>query len=172
MGKTKIPDPAPPAAGRIWLMKSEPDVFSFDDLLAAPRRTTAWDGVRNHEVRNAMRDLMCPGDRVLFYHSNAAPPGVAGLAEIAGAARPDPTQFDPADDHHDPKSDPANPTWLMIDVRATAPLPRFVPLSDLKACPALAEMALFKRTRLSVSFVTPEEYEAVLELAGVGKPAF
>ena len=157
-------DSAVPAP-RYWLMKSEPDVFGFDDLLAAPRRTTHWDGVRNHQARNYMRDDMRVGDLVLFYHSNAEPTGVAGIAEVVRAAYPDHTAFDPEDPHFDPKSDPAAPTWLMVDVRARERFARVVPLAELRAAPGLERMLVLQRgNRLSVTPVTAGEWEVVTAL--------
>ena len=159
------PGAVAPASARHWLMKSEPAVFSFDDLLAAPDRTTAWDGVRNYQARNFMRDGMRVGDLVLFYHSNAEPAGVAGIAEVARAAYPDPTAFDPAHPHHDPKSRPEAPTWLMVDVRAVERFPALVSLDELRATPALAGMELLRRgSRLSVQPVTPEQFAVVYAL--------
>ena len=153
---------------RYWLMKSEPNAFSFDDLLAAKGRRTHWDGIRNYQARNFMRDEMRTGDRVLFYHSNAKPPGVVGVAEVVKNAYPDPTQFDPASDYHDPKSDPEDPRWLMVDIRAVRELPRLVELDELKSRPELAEMAVVQRgQRLSIQPVTPEEWAVVLELGGL-----
>jgi predicted RNA-binding protein with PUA-like domain len=157
---------------RFWLMKSEPDVFGFDDLLAAPGRTTSWEGVRNYQARNFMRDEMAVGDRVLYYHSNAEPAGVAGIAEVARAAYPDPTAFDPASAYHDPKSDPADPVWLMVDVRAVEGFPRVVTLAELRAEPALAEMVALRRgNRLSVTPVTAAEWKAVCRLGRAGRAA-
>jgi predicted RNA-binding protein with PUA-like domain len=156
-----------PPERRYWLLKSEPDVFSFDDLLAAPGRTTGWDGVRNYQARNYMRDEMRVGDGVLFYHSNAELAGVAGLAEVAGAAYPDPTAFDPAHDGYDPRSRPDAPAWLQVDVRAVAALPRFVPLAAMRAEPALAGMVVLRRgNRLSVTPVAAAEWAAVCRLGG------
>jgi predicted RNA-binding protein with PUA-like domain len=150
------------------LLKSEPDVFSFADLLASKGRRTMWDGVRNYQARNFMRDEMAVGDGVLFYHSNAKPPGVAGLAEIASEAYPDPTQFDPKDSHHDPKSDPEDPRWLLVDVVGVEELPEFVPLEALKADPALDEMVVTQRgSRLSVQPVTRSEWLRVRKLGGL-----
>ncbi len=149
-------------------MKSEPDVFSFDDLLAAPDRTTCWDGVRNYQARNFMRDAMRVGDLALFYHSNADPAGVAGIAQVVRAAYPDHTAFDPRDPHHDPRSRPEAPTWLMVDVRAVEALPRFVSLAALRAEPALAAMALLRpANRLSITPVTPEEWAVIRRLGGL-----
>jgi len=152
---------------RYWLLKSEPGSFSFEDLWAAKGRRTPWDGVRNYQARNLLRDELRPGDGVLFYHSNADPTGVAGLAEVASEPRPDPTQFDPADDHFDPQARPEDPRWWLVDVRAVQRLPRTVPLAELKAEPGLAAMAVCQRgSRLSVQPVTPAEWRLVQRLAG------
>jgi len=160
-----------PAASdrRYWLMKSEPSVFSFDDLWNAPGRTTSWEGVRNFQARNFMRDGMQVGDGVLFYHSSADVVGVAGLAEVARAAYPDPSAFDVDDPHHDPKSRPDAPTWLMVDVRAVEPFSRVVSLDTLRATPGLADMQVLRRgNRLSITPVTPEEWALVAALGRAG----
>ena len=158
----------PARATRYWLLKSEPDCFSFDDLLAAPAQTTCWDGVRNYQARNFMRDDMAVGDGVLYYHSSAEPAGVAGLAEVARAAYPDHTAFDPAEDHYDPKSTRDAPTWMMVDVRAVQPLARFVTIDELRATPGLEHLQVLKRgNRLSVTPVTAAEWEIVRRLGGV-----
>ncbi len=147
---------------RFWLIKSEPAVFSFDDLWAAPGRTTGWDGVRNYQARNFMRDDMRVGDGVLFYHSNGEPAAVAGLAEVAGAAYPDPTAFDAGHAHFDPKSRPESPTWMMVDVRAVERFARPLSLAELRAIPELAGMELLRKgSRLSVQPVRPAEWAAV-----------
>ena len=149
-------------------MKSEPEVFSFSDLLAAPEQTTGWEGVRNYQARNFLRDDMRVGDLVLFYHSNAAPPGVAGIARVVRGAYPDPTQFDPTSEYFDAGSAPREPRWLTVDVAAVAAARRFVSIADLKAHPELAAMAVVQRgPRLSVQPVTPEEFRIVLGLAGL-----
>ena len=150
-----------------WLMKSEPETFGIDDLAARPNRTEPWDGVRNYQARNMLRDGMRAGDQVLFYHSNCALPGIVGLAEIAGAARPDPTAFDPQSRYFDPKSDPENPRWYLVDVRYLRHLRRIIPLTELKehAAGALADMPLVRRgNRLSVMPVTPEQWACILSL--------
>jgi len=153
---------------RLWLMKSEPEAFSFDDLWAARGRTTFWDGVRNFRARNFLRDEMRVGDGVLFYHSSAEPPGVAGIAEVASAAAPDPTQFDAAHPHHDPESPRDAPRWFGVEVRAVERLPRFVPLAALRAETALAQMQVLQRgNRLSITPVTEKEWSAVRRLAGL-----
>jgi predicted RNA-binding protein with PUA-like domain len=147
---------------RYWLIKSEPDVFSFGDLWAAPKRTTCWDGVRNYQARNFMRDDMKVGDLVLFYHSNAEPPAVAGVAEVVREAYPDHTAFDAADPHYDPKSRPDAPTWVMVDVRARERFARPVTLAELRAAPRLTGMALLQKgSRLSVQPVRADEWKVV-----------
>ena len=160
---------SPDSRRRFWLVKSEPDCFSFDDLLHAPGRTTGWDGVRNYQARNFMRDDMAPGDGVLYYHSNAAPPAIAGIAEVARAAYPDPTQFDPASEYFDPKASPDAPVWMQVDIRAVAPLARPLALDELRAVPALRGMELLRKgSRLSVQPVTADEWAAVIDLGGQG----
>lgn len=148
-----------------WLLKSEPDSFSFDALLAAAGRTTAWDGVRNYQARNYMRDSMRPGDGVLFYHSNASPAGVAGLAEVASPARSDPTALDAMHAGYDPKSRPDAPTWVAVDVRAVDRFPAIVTLAELRADPACATLQVLRRgNRLSVTPVSEVEWNAVCRL--------
>ena len=147
---------------RHWLMKSEPDVFSIDHL--AERGVAGWDGVRNYQARNFMKDMRV-GDKVLFYHSNALPPGVAGLAEVAKTAYPDPTQFDRKDVHYDPKATTDRPIWFQVDVRFARKMPRLLSLDELRGVPALADMPLFKRSRLSVQPVSPEQYRIIVALA-------
>jgi len=164
-----VPGGAAMTAGRrAWLVKSEPDAFSFDDLWNAPGRTTPWDGVRNYQARNYLRDATRVGDVVLFYHSNADPPGVAGLAEVASTAYPDPTQFDPASAYYDAGSSRDAPRWWLVDVRATARLPRPVTLPELRADPELAalDLPLLRRAnRLSVMPLPLAAVERVLALA-------
>jgi predicted RNA-binding protein with PUA-like domain len=158
-------------SGRAWLLKSEPGVFSFEDLWRAPRRTTVWSGVRNYQARNLLRDELRPGDGVLFYHSSSDPTGVAGLAEVVRGGYPDPTQFDPRDPGHDPASRPEAPRWFAVDVRACARLPRFVPLAELRAERSLSEMELLRRgSRLSVQPVREAEWRRVLALGGLDPP--
>ena len=148
-----------------WLIKSEPGTFSFDDLLAAPDRTTAWEGVRNYQSRNFMRDDMRAGDPVLFYHSSTRIPGVVGIAEVASAPYPDPTQFDPKSDYHDAKATQETPRWFTVDIKAVETLPRTVTLQELKNDERLTDMRLVQRgNRLSVMPVTKEEFEAVVKL--------
>jgi predicted RNA-binding protein with PUA-like domain len=152
-----------------WLMKSEPDEASIDDLAAAPRQTLPWTGVRNYQARNFMRDAMRPGDGVLFYHSSCPQPGVAGLARIVGRLQPDTTQFDPASPYHDPKATPEKPRWLQIDVQLERKT-RLLPLAEMRSAPELATMTVLQRgSRLSITPVTPAEWDAVL--ARLDRPA-
>lgn len=153
-----------PRPKQYWLIKSEPDVYSIDDL--ARDRQTCWDGVRNYQARNFMRDQMQPGDLCLYYHSNAKPPGIAGLARICKAGYPDHTAFDQNDPHYDPKSDPENPTWYMVDVEFVEKFPELIPLDTLKNDPKLTDMLVVQRgQRLSVQPVEKKHFERVLKLA-------
>ena len=150
---------------RYWLMKTEPEEFGIDDLARRPRKTEPWDGVRNYQARNMMRDEMKKGDRVFIYHSNCETPGIVGIATVAREGYPDPTAFDPEDKHYDPKSDPANPRWYLVDVEFARKLRRTIPLTELKAQAALEGMALVRRgNRLSVMPVSEREWEYVLSL--------
>lgn len=156
-------------ARQYWLVKSEPETFSFDDLLAAPGRTTHWDGVRNFAARNHLR-AMKKGDRVLFYHSSAKPTAVVGVAEVAREAYPDPTALDKKDPHFDPKSKADDPTWFMVDIKAVEAFKRPVSLDEIKKVKELSKMALIRLGRLSVQPVTPEEFETITRLgSGTGK---
>jgi predicted RNA-binding protein with PUA-like domain len=155
-------------AVRYWLLKSEPDVFSFDDLLRAPRRTTVWGGVRNYQARNYLRDELQVGDGVLFYHSSTDPSGVAGVARVVRAGYPDPTQFDADDPGHDAGSKHEAPRWFAVNVRAEQELAELVSLERLRAEPRLAGMGVLRRgNRLSVQPVTPAEWKLVLALGGL-----
>lgn len=150
---------------RLWLVKSEPDVFSFADLQAAPKQTTSWDSVRNTGARNFLRDGMKRGDLVFYYHSNADPSAIVGICEVVREGYPDHTAFDPSHEYYDAESRKETPTWFMVDVKAVEPLPTPVTLPEIKANPRLAEMALLKVSRLSVVPVTPEEWEIVLAMS-------
>ncbi|OGW64910.1 MAG: EVE domain-containing protein [Nitrospirae bacterium RIFCSPLOWO2_02_FULL_62_14] len=153
-------------AHRYWLMKSEPSAFSIQDLRKTRNQTTSWDGVRNFQARNFMR-AMKSGDRVLFYHSNADPPAVAGIAEVVKEAYPDDTAFDPKDIHYDPKSTPARPLWDVVDIKLVRIFPVPIPLDRLREVPKLKRMELLRKgSRLSVQPVRPEEWAVVLKLAG------
>ncbi|WP_440225177.1 EVE domain-containing protein [Dokdonella sp. MW10] len=149
---------------RYWLMKSEPEEFSIDAL--AKVKVEPWSGVRNYQARNFMRDGMRVGDGILFYHSNCPEPGVVGLAEVASLAHPDPTQFDPRSDYHDPASRPEEPRWLLVDVRFKRKLARTITLDELKAqADELGDFALIRRgNRLSVLPVTRAQWDFILAL--------
>lgn len=152
---------------RFWLLKSEPDSFSYDDLLAAPHQTTFWSGVRNYQARNFMRDDMKHGDGVLFYHSGANPAEIVGTAEIVREGYPDFTAWDASDDHYDPKSTEQNPIWYMVDVRADKRLTEFLDLPRLRHVRELENMELLRKgSRLSVQPVRAKEWETVLRLGG------
>ena len=142
--------PRAPGERRYWLVKSEPSTFSWDDLLAAKNRTTNWDGIRNFAARNFMRDGMKLGDQVLFYHSSVIPQAIVGVCEVVREAYPEPN----------------DPDWCMVDLRAVGPLARPVTLAELKAKPELAQMALLRIGRLSVTPVTPKEWEVIQKMAG------
>ena len=145
-----------------WLMKSEPDTFSFQDLKNRPKKREPWDGVRNYQARNFMRDAMSVGDGVLFYHSNTKPPGIVGLAEVASQAYPDPTAFDKQSKYYDEKSDPNNPRWFLVDVVYKKDFKHQVSLEAMKAMPELAEMkVLQKGNRLSITPVSEQEFKAI-----------
>lgn len=147
-----------------WLMKSEPDVFGIDDLARRPAQTEHWDGVRNYQARNFMRQMK-QGDRVFFYHSNARPPGIVGIAEVAREAYPDFTAWNPESHYFDPKSTPDNPRWFMVDVRFVRKFQHTITLDELRANPALADMPLVRRgNRLSVMPVTAEQWERILNM--------
>ena len=151
-----------------WLVKSEPDAFSYADLEAAKDSTTCWDGVRNYQARNTMRDDIKVGDLVLYYHSNTKPPGVVGVAKVVREGYPDHTQFDPKDSHFDPKAREDDPRWFMVDIQAVAALPEPVSIDALKAEPSLSEMAVCQRgQRLSVQPVRAAEFRKVLKMGGL-----
>ena len=158
--------PRPPGGRRCWLLKSEPSVFSIGDLAKAKGRTTRWEGVRNYQARNLLRDEVKPGDLALFWHSSATPSGAAGICEVVREAYPDPTQFDPESEFHDPGSPREAPRWLCVDVRLVRAFPRVVPLEEIRARPDLAGMDVLRRgNRLSVQRVKPAEFDAVVAMA-------
>ena len=147
-----------------WLMKSEPDAFSIDDL--ERKGQEAWDGVRNYQARNFMRDGMRVGDKVFFYHSNCAEPGIVGIAEVATDAYPDPSQFDPKSDYFDGGSTRDNPRWMLVEVKFVKKFKRTITLDELKQQDALAEMALVRKgNRLSVMPVSDGDWKYILKLA-------
>ncbi|MDF0664610.1 MAG: EVE domain-containing protein [Nitrospira sp.] len=146
-------------------MKSEPSTFSIDDLMRSPHQTTCWDGVRNYQARNFMRS-MAVGDRVLFYHSNADPPAVVGIAEVVKTAYPDPTQFNKKDKHYDPRSKPSTPRWDMVDIKYIRRFTRSVTLDELRSETTLKTMVLLRKgSRLSVQPVTPLEWRHIIKSA-------
>ena len=150
-----------------WLMKSEPDVFGIDHLAAMPKKTDHWDGVRNYQARNMMRDDMKKGDLVFFYHSNCDTPGIVGIMTVVREGYPDHTAFDPDEKYHDPKSDPNNPRWYMVDVRYKRKLKRTINLQELKtyADGPLKDMPLVRKgNRLSIMPVTADQWEFILSL--------
>lgn len=151
---------------KYWLMKTEPEVFSIDDLAARPGKKEHWDGVRNYQARNFMRDEMRKGDRVLFYHSRNEPIGVAGVAEISREASPDPSALDSGSKYYDPKASPDRNPWVMVEVRLVERFPAVVTRQVLAEAPGLESMLVMKRgMRLSIQPVKPEEYEIVIALA-------
>jgi predicted RNA-binding protein with PUA-like domain len=152
-----------------WLMKSEPETFSLDDLKSSPKKTTKWDGIRNYQARNMMRDDMKKGDKVFFYHSNCKVPAIVGVAEIASSeAYPDVTQFDPTDGHYDPTSKPDDPRWLLVDVRYKRHLRREISLNELKErSKELGDFSLTRKgNRLSILPVTEAQWTYILGLEG------
>ncbi|RYD30815.1 MAG: EVE domain-containing protein [Verrucomicrobiaceae bacterium] len=151
-----------------WLIKSEPDVFGIDHLEKAKQEP--WSGVRNYQARNSMWKDMKPGDLALFYHSNAKPPGVAGIAKVAGDAYPDPTQFDKKSEYYDPKATPENPRWWLRDFEYVSTFKEMLTLEAMKADPVLSEMAVCQKgTRLSITPVEALHYKRAVKLAGATK---
>ncbi len=148
-----------------WLVKSESSVFSIDDLEKAENGTTYWDGVRNYQARNYLRDQMKIGDKVLFYHSNSEPNAVVGVCEVVKEGYPDFTQFDAANKHYDPKADPKNPTWYMVDVKFVKKFKKAVTLEEIKENPKLQNMKLVQRgNRLSVMPIAKEEFDEIVKM--------
>lgn len=149
-----------------WLMKSEPSCFSIDDLMRAPQQTYYWDGVRNYQARNFMRDSMQIGDQVFFYHSNCKPPGIVGIAEVACSPYPDFTAFDPEHKHYDPASTPEKPRWVMVDVHFVEKFPTIIALDTLKQYHELSHMrVLQKGNRLSILPVEQSEWNFIIQIA-------
>lgn len=150
---------------KYWLMKSEPDVFGIDHLAKLPRKTDHWDGIRNYQVRNMMRDEMKKGDMAFFYHSNCKEPGIVGIMKVVKEAYPDHTAFEPASKYYDPKSDPQNPRWLMVDMQLVRKFARNISLNELKTYKSLADMVVLRRgNRLSVTPVTKRHWDFILKL--------
>ena len=151
-----------------WLFKSEPITFSFDHLLACPAKTTGWDGVRNYQARNRLRDDIKVGDKILFYHSSTEPLAIAGIAEVVEAGHADPTAFDPKSHYYDPKSDPDSPTWFQVKIRAVRAIDPPLSLTTLRETPELKGMELLQKgSRLSVQTVTPAQWKTIMKLAGI-----
>lgn len=156
---------------RYWLMKSEPDAFSWDQLVATGDEGEPWDGIRNYQARNFMRDDMRVGDLVLFYHSNFKPPHVAGIAEVSALNEPDELQFQPDSSYYDPKSKPEAPRWTCVRIRAVKALPQIVTLADMKAAPALSDMLVNQKgMRLSIQPVDEAHFLEVLRMGGATLP--
>ena len=150
-----------------WLMKSEPNAFSIDDLEKMPQQTEHWDGVRNYQARNMMRDQMKVGDQVFFYHSNCETPGIVGLMEVVRESYPDHTAFDPQSKYFDPKSSPEKPRWFMVDIKYLRHSRRVIPLAELKELAELENMPLVRKgNRLSIMPVGQEEWECILRIEG------
>ncbi len=152
---------------KFWLFKSEPSSFSFDDLKNSPSGTTHWDGVRNYQARNYLRDEVKPGDGVLFYHSNIPQPRIAGIAMVVKGGYPDWTALYPDSDHFDPRCTAHNSIWFMVDVRYVVSLAREVTLEEMKEQPSLDKMQLLHRSRLSIQPVTREEWQTILQMGGI-----
>jgi len=147
-----------------WLMKSEPNTYSIDDLANEKTKTTCWEGVRNYQARNMMRDKMKAGDLMLFYHSSANPAGVAGIAKIVKESYPDFTAFDPKSKYFDAKSDQGNPRWFMVDIKLVKKFKLLIAIDELRGIAALKNMVLFNNSRLSVQPVTKKEFETIQAL--------
>ncbi len=148
-----------------WLLKSEPSCFSIDDLARRPKQTTFWDGVRNYQARNLLRDTIKIGDKAFFYHSNATPPGIIGIVDIVSNGTPDKSALNPEDEHYDPTATPDNPRWYGVDVRLEKKFSRLISLDELKLHPGLAEMQVTRRgNRLSVTPVTRNEWQRILAI--------
>lgn len=147
-----------------WLFKAEPHIYGIDHLQAAPKKISRWDGIRNYQARNFLRDQVKLEDQVFIYHSSCKLIGIAGTAKVVKPAYPDPTQFNPESDYFDPKSNPDNPRWVSVDIQLTNICSKIIPLTELKHYSQLDNMALFKQSRLSIQPVTKEEWDFILGL--------
>lgn len=152
-------------AKQYWLFKAEPHIYGIDHLAAAPNKTGRWDGIRNYQARNFLRDQVKPGDEVFIYHSSCKNVGIVGTAKVVKTAYPDPTQFNPESDYYDPKSTQENPRWVSVDIQLTKIFPRLIPLAEIKAQPELEDMVLVKQSRLSTQPVTADEWKFISALA-------
>jgi predicted RNA-binding protein with PUA-like domain len=151
---------------RYWLFKSEPTCFSIDDLARRPRQTEKWDGVRNYQVRNMLRDEIKKGDQIFFYHSSCTPPGIAGIAEVVKEGYPDYTAWDPRSDHFDPSCDPEKPRWYMVDVKLSKKFPRLITLNEIKSHPKLKDLLIIRKgNRLSITPIVENDWKVILGLA-------
>lgn len=148
-------------AKQYWLFKAEPDVYGIDHLAAAPNQTGRWDGIRNYQARNFLRDHVQLNDDVFIYHSSCKNVGIVGTAKVVKTAYPDPTQFDPESDYYDPKSSPENPRWISVDIQLTKIFHRLISLTEIKAQPALENMVLVRQGRLSTQPVTSDEWKYI-----------
>lgn len=152
-------------AKHYWLFKAEPHIYGIDHLAAAPNKTGRWDGIRNYQARNFLRDQVALNDEVFIYHSSCKNVGIVGTAKVIKTAYPDPTQFNPESDYYDPKSTPENPRWVSVDIQLTKVFPRLISLAEIKAQPQLENMVLVKQSRLSTQPVTGEEWKFINNLA-------
>ncbi|MCE3252171.1 MAG: hypothetical protein K0Q67_1181 [Cellvibrio sp.] len=151
-------------AKNYWLFKAEPHIYGIDHLAAAPNKTGRWDGIRNYQARNFLRDQVALNDEVFIYHSSCKNVGIVGTAKVVKTAYPDPTQFNPESDYYDPKSPRENPRWVSVDIKLTKVFPRLIPLAEIKAQPQLENMVLVKQSRLSTQPVTAAEWAFIISL--------
>lgn len=151
-------------AKKYWLFKAEPQIYGIDHLAAEPNKIGRWDGIRNYQARNFLRDQITLNDEVFIYHSSCKSVGIVGSAKVVRTAYPDPTQFNPESDYYDPKSTPENPRWFSVDIKLTHIFPRLIPLSEIKAQPALENMVLVKQGRLSTQPVSKDEWDFIKRL--------
>lgn len=151
-------------AKQYWLFKAEPHIYGLDHLAAEPNKTGRWDGIRNYQARNFLRDQVKAGDEVFIYHSSCKNVGIVGTAKVVKTGYPDPTQFNPESDYYDPKSTPENPRWVSVDIQLTKTFPRLIPLAEIKEKPELENMVLVKQSRLSTQPVTAGEWKFINEL--------
>ncbi len=151
-------------AKNYWLFKAEPHIYGIDHLAAAPNKTGRWDGIRNYQARNFLRDQVALNDDVFIYHSSCKNVGIVGTAKVVKTAYPDPTQFNPESDYYDPKSTPENPRWVSVDIKLTKVFPRLITLAEIKAQPSLENMVLVKQSRLSTQPVTAAEWAFIMSL--------